>query len=375
MKNRFINCLVVIFAAFLCGNAAEVVHSVNIVHPGISRQESIPCSLIQRVDDQGGPVEYHMDVDSVVCGDGKCEIIKVRIHWDILGYYQRYELPEGGELTKMGDVPFSRSDYEKLQSILVNPGSTLASYAFEKNNSPSGDSDDQAVDAVTTATPLFYQNTVVSGAVYTCYTLWHWANGDAGRNVRRITEESCSDDLLLQYVKEGAERVGFFAMEQLAERGIYDQKTVDSVITSANSGGPALAEAAAGYFASSLGKKNLDIYFSSMERLFASGDTPKRTLYLRSLSEVEQNGSQEFYDRMARWLPRLKTYFEIHLLLTMLTERAPCSPETVKQALLVLDNKNFLIARRAFWFLQEQNLASAQAQKVKEFQTKYEGRL
>jgi len=373
MKNRFVSLLAALLATILCGNAAEVMHSFDIAHPGIPEKERVPSLLTQVQDDQGSPLEYYMDVDSVVCGDGKCEIIKVRIHWDVLGDYQRYELPWGGNLTKMAHVPFSSSDHEKLQSILSNPASPLATFEIDKVDVPGQAG--QEVDAVTKATPLFYQNSVVSGAVYTCYTLWHWANGDARRDARKLTEETCTDDLLLQYVGEGSEKLAAFAMEQFAGRGLYGPKYVDAVTARVDAGPGSLAEAASEYFESSLKTKDPGIYYHAMEHLFASGDTQKRTLYLRSLTEVTPGGPPEFYDRMADWLPRLETYFEVHLLLTLLSERAPRSEETVKQALLVLDNKNFLIARRAFWFLKDKQIAAKQQEKVDDFRLKYEGRL
>ncbi len=373
MKNRLIISLALLAAAIHCGMAGEVVHTLDLVHPGIPEAGRHPSRLIQVQDDQGNPLRYHLDTDSVVCGDGQCEIIKVRICWDVLGDYMRYELPQGGNLTKMGHIPFSPQDHAKLHAILSDSGSPLAQYPVAQISAPADGV--QAVDAVTHATPLFYQNTVVSGAVYTCYTLWHWANGAAARQIRSLTEAGCSSDELLRYISEGSDKLSVFGMEQLARRGNYERKSVDAVIARAERGAAQQAEAAAGYLESSLGKPDNGIYFSAMERLFAAADTPKRTLYLRSLTGVKAEPPAGFFDRLAGWLPRLDSYFEVHLLLTLLERRAPCSDESVRQALLVLDNNNFLIARRAFWYLEKHPLTSVQKGRVDDFRTRFEHRL
>jgi len=364
---------VFLLTSALCTQASEVGHSLNITHPAIPESSRMPSQLIQVQDDQGNPQEYHMNVDSVVCGDEECEIIKVRIWWDVLGGYERYELPQGANLTKMGHVPFTPEDHKKLHAILSDPTSALAQYPVEELNSPA--TEEQAVDAVTTATPLFYQNTVVSGAVYTCYTLWHWANGDATKKIRQWTEKSCALEQLLRYVDGKSDKLSVFAMEQLAKRGVYDQKIVDTVIARADQGDVLLAEAASNYFKSSLRKMGGVIYYNAMERLFEVADSQKRILCLRSLSEVKAEAPDGFYDRMAAWLPRLETYFEVNLLLTLLEKRASRPDETVKHGLVVMDSKNFLIARRAFWFLDKQSLTAMQRSKVEAFRAKFEARL
>ncbi len=59
----------------------------------------------------------------------------------------------------------------------------------------------------------------------------------------------------------------------------------------------------------------------------------------------------------------------------MLQKRNPDSAETLNQVEKVLENDNFLIARRAYWFLEKQNLNAAQAKIVEAFRVKYEDRL
>lgn len=85
---------------------------INLDGPGNSG--AMPCDVVQVLDSNGDPSEYFMDVDSVVCSDAQCEIVTVRIHFDPLGNYERYELPSGGNLTKWGHKPFSLADHRNL---------------------------------------------------------------------------------------------------------------------------------------------------------------------------------------------------------------------------------------------------------------------
>ncbi len=192
-------------------------------------------------------------------------------------------------LTKKGHAVFTDDDYAKLQAILSDKNSLLEQ--LEPDHVVSPDRTALDVDDVTAATPVSLGNAVVSGSVYTCYTLWHWANGEV--------------------------------VEQLA---------------------PATSR-------------------------------QTRTLYLAALSQIPLPPPAGYYDRISRWLPQMDTYFEVHLLLTLLEEEDAGSPEVVKHSMMVLENENFLIARRAFWFLDKQSLATSQREKVEAFRAKHEDRL
>ncbi len=314
-----------------------------------------------------------MDVDSVSCGDNVCEVIKVRLYWDALGGYLRYEFPKGGDLTKDRDDPFSAADYEKLNMILSDPNSDLQTFNPSTLMLPEPGHAD--VDAVTKPTPLFYQNSVVKGAIYTCYTLWHWVNGDVPKKIVGLTSKACAPEQLMQYVNDGSDKFFLFALDQIGERGIFDQATATAIIERANTESDVFMQGAIRYFERSLKKKIPDFYYDAIMRFFTEGDSLKRTLCLRSLDEVEQFGPPEFYNKMVDFLPELDSYFEVHLLLNLFEKIDLNSEQMVTQALHVLENDNFLIARRAYWFLEKRVLSGEQAKTVEDFRMKYENRL
>ena len=376
MKNRFCKFILSLgLFAFVCSARADKAEllSVEIAHPELNEGKAQSCSLYRISDQAGCPQEYYMDVDSVACGDGVCEVIKVRLHWDALGGYIRYEFPKGGTLTKKGHKPFNRVDHEKLHLILSDSGSALRKFNPASLAAPDTAGDD--VDAVTKPTPLFYQNSVVKGAIYTCYTLWHWVNGDAAKKILELTSKTCSHEHLMRYVNEGSDKFFIFAVEQLGDRGVFDEATASAIIKRANEGRAVYMQGALSYFELAQMKGAQEFYYNAIMQFFAEGNSQKRTLCLRSLGESGQSGSDEFYKKMAGFLPELGSYFEVHLLLNILEAHNPDSVEIMKQVEKVLENDNFLIARRAFWFLEKRKLSEAQAKTVEAFRVKYESRL
>ena len=172
----------VVLISVLCPAASPPTHADDSqAAKGISRQINLdgpgkagamPREVVQVLDSKGNPSRYFMDVDSVVCADAMCEIVTVRIYFDALGNYERYELPSGGNLTKYGHKPFSPADHSKLHRVLSDPYSPLKSIRWDEITTPNSSavaSDD--VDGSSGATILSKRNVVVVGAAYTCCTL------------------------------------------------------------------------------------------------------------------------------------------------------------------------------------------------------------
>jgi hypothetical protein len=148
---------------------------VNLDGPG--NTGAIPCNVVQVFDSKGDP-RYFMDVGLVVCGDNQCEIVTVRLHFDPLGNYERYELPAGGKLTKRGHKPFSAGDHKQLHEILSDPYSQLKPIKWDQITIPKSSAGTDNIDGISGATALTKRGIVVVGAAYTCYTLWHWSHGE-----------------------------------------------------------------------------------------------------------------------------------------------------------------------------------------------------
>lgn len=350
-----------------------VQHGVMLTHPGYNEAKPMPCSLMQVNDARGTLQEYYLDVNSVTCGDGVCDIVTVRLYWDTLGHYRRYRLPEGAALTKQGHEVFSAADHAKLDALLADPYLSLKHVSIDQVVAPDKAIED--VDGITGATPLAHLDSVVPGAVYTTFTLWHWTNGPAGKTIRTLTEQGCSREQLVHYLNHGTEAFFIFAAEQLTQRKIFSPAILDITTRRLKEGSTALVDPALLYLLSLSTDNDVDPYYLTIESLFGSASEPKRIKYMESLAATVQQPSEQYYDRLSAHLTTLKTYYEVHLFLSLMEKRNPSSPEVVRHTLPLLDGSQFFIARRAFRHLQNQDLTEPQQRKVEAFRLAYQDRL
>ena len=237
---------------------------VNLDGPG--NTGAMPCDVVQVLDSNGDPSEYFMDVDSVVCADAKCEIVTVRIHFDPLGNYERYELPSGGNLTKWGHKPFSPADHENLHQILSDPYSQLKSIGWDqitmpKSSAAAGDD----VDGISGATVLSKRNIVVVGAAYTCCTLWHWSHGEVENVIRDMTISASDKQDLIRYLHSGEDKYVVFAIDQLRMQNLFDAETIAAVVHVMRHGSERLADPALSYLAKASSETGVDYFFCCCE--------------------------------------------------------------------------------------------------------------
>ncbi|WP_158966334.1 hypothetical protein [Paraglaciecola sp. L3A3] len=216
------NCLLFLVA---CQNADSdtVKHSVSFNHKGNKSKKPIQASLYEGKNSQG-ETEFYMDVNSVFCGENVCKLDKVRIFWDELGVYQKFELADNIRLEKGNAEDFEQQDYIKLDGILRNPSSGLAElYPAELVNQNRGGN---VVDALSGATVSIHNEDTVKGAIWTCYTLWHYANGELSQVIRDISGKQHSlTELTAALLTHTDLTYQIFALEQLTRIGFVDDQT------------------------------------------------------------------------------------------------------------------------------------------------------
>ena len=340
-------------------------------HPSMTNSEVMELTLNQVSDPSGDLLEYYADVDSVICGDSQCEVITVRLFWDPLGRFLRYTLPNGGNLTKRGHKQFTPEDHKKLATILRTENSLLKDVAAKDVVSPIKAQKGDELDGTTGATLLSDKSAYIPGAIYTCYTLWHWANNDICKEMRDITETEMPDRQLISFLNSGETRRVLFAIRLLKERGIADEATRNAVLRNTETGNTEVAGAGLEYFAS-LGA---EVYYPALEKLFAEGASRKQVLYLMSLLSTDLPAPDGFYDALSNRLPTLGSYYEVHLLLNLMAAENPDSPTVVSNVVALLDNPSFLIGRRAYNFLKDLPLPEKETQKLAAFCSRNANRL
>lgn len=347
-----------------CGDKWEdedhtIVSSTKFVtsHPGLKPGESASVDIIEIARQPGGPSHYYTDVQSVYCDERVCKVDVVRLFFNELGDYQHLKMQRGVDLEKAEGEAFSGEDYEKLHMILRNRNSGLArTHIAEFYSHQGGESN---IDAVSGATISLHTDDYVAGAALTCYTLWHWANGDIRAKIRAKTGDKKTIEELRDYVSDGDENYKVFALEQLVRREAFDPMTIAVIIAAADTSLRNHPDLVVDYAEWLPG----DEYFISIMTLFESDNSELRLRILYSILGSSRAATPGYYDQLSQHIAAMTSYQAIDLLLNVFEEKDVSTPAIKKNVANLLHHDDFIVARRAFWFLQNQQMSeSLQAQ-------------
>lgn len=357
-------------------DTTKVEHDLTIIHPGDSTAQPMPHTLVQALGKGGEPQAYSMWVDSVICRDKTCEVVKVQLHWDALGHYQRFNVALGSQLTKLDHVPFTEKDLKKLQNILKDPDSPLKEVEKESMIAKAPANPAKPVDgiaAVSQPTILTLKTAVIIGAGYTCYDLWHWSNGLLTNRIRDLTGKDCSEEQLLAYLKNKKTDSALFALKYSRGRKISNQRFIDAVIERSKKGNEALIKPAIAYLREAAPSEQ--DYYDSIVSLFAEADSKKRLIILEALMSDNQKPVAGFYDQLCDHLPELDSYFEVHLFLNLMEKHNKNSSRVSEKTIELLKHPKFFVSRRAYWYLEKQTLPENLQQQVDAYFKKNKDRL
>ena len=184
----------------------------------ITENDTLTYTLKLKLDDAGRPQYFFRNIFTPVCYTNECKPVYINFYWDLLGNYERYDLPEGKVLTKIDHDEFKPEDYEKLQEILAKQNSIFADLDMEDLITKGTDNLSDSVDAKTGATLKTIKNEVIDGAVYTCFTLWKIAYGKAVPEMLRITESYKNDELLHAFLADKNYHYQYWAMEKVIQK-------------------------------------------------------------------------------------------------------------------------------------------------------------
>lgn len=371
--------------AVLCCICCVVAPAINVYAAsaveGMSRRVSLegpgdsgttPCNVVQVLDSNGDPTEYFMDVGSVVCTDAKCETVTVRIYFDPLGDYGRYELPSGGNLTKRGHIPFSRADHQKLHQILSEPYSQLNSIRLDQITVPKGSAEDaDDVDGISGATVLSKRRLVVVGAAYTCLTLWHWSHGEVGDVIREMTVSASDKQDLIRYLQSGQHEYVVFAADQLRMQKLFDTEAIVAVMQVIRHGDERLADAALRYLDEASIETGIDHFFCCVDDELLVANSVKRVKFLEAVRKTTQKLPTGYLDRLGGWVGRADTYYEVHLLLTLFEREEATSEEAIRGAMRQLESNNAHVVRRSYHWLKGQKLNDSQQKELEAFEQQH----
>jgi hypothetical protein len=343
-------------------------HSLLIKHPG--EEEPIEVVLVEVQNKEGLPIEYYMDVKSVICLKGLCKIIPVRLYWDNIGVYKKYKLKGKATLEKYKADLFEPSDYLKLQSILANPNSPFKDIRLSEVVTVVNELDTNEVDAVSGATTLeLDEKDTVPGAALTCYTLWHWANGAVVSKIQNQTGSSVSIKQLEDFILNENNSYFYIAINEIHQRNAFTKSVIDVVIRKILLD-DSLVKTSFQYFE----KTKPEQYFYAAEKLFYEGGKNLKLAAIQSLKTTKYQIPVSYLDHLSFEIKNMKSFQEISLFLGLIELKKPNSNIIIQNVLPSL-KADFLTARRVYWFLINEKLSDEQKQKVNEFQEKYKNQL
>jgi len=346
----------------------DIEHIVIVNHP--SEKNPITATLIQKIDREGLTIGYTMEVESVICLEEVCKVIPVILYWNNVGIFKTYELQKNATLEKWEADIFEEEDYVKLQSILRNPDSPFKDvYIHEILAIPSDSNED--VDAISGATILMLDDEdTVRGATLTCYTLWHWANGEITEIIKDFTKRNISKTQIHSLLTQDNAHY-FLALQALEYQNIYTDTIIQSlkekILIEDNKN---LLKPTLKYFET----MDSEVYFKNLLDVFIKGQKNQKLTVIQSLKTTDKKIPETFLERLSDVLTQLQSFQEVNTFLDFLQENNTASKKIINNTFSLLDS-HFLIARRAYWFLKNQQLTASQKEKLNAFYNHNKNRL
>lgn len=169
------------------------------------------------VTDRQRPVLYMADICTPVCADGECRLMYLSLYWNLLGSYVGFDKVEGQALTKHDHVEFVKEDYEKLHQLLLDDNSILKRRKIDELVSkPKGPQTD-GVDAIAGATIEEVKESVVDGALYSCYVAWNIAHGPIKAELQEYTNTMFDKELMHYMLMSREVDYQMYALNSLSE--------------------------------------------------------------------------------------------------------------------------------------------------------------
>jgi hypothetical protein len=158
-----------------------------------------------------------------VCNDTLCQLVRIRVNWDLIGSYIKFDTLEGYPLTKIDHQLFTETDYKKLHKTLKDASSILGRTSEAELLDDTQTHFSEQIEAYTGATSIQIKNSVVEGAMYSTYTLWHLVNGQIRQDLRNYTLTNYNSAIENQLLRSGNSNMILFALKQWDEQDYMDR--------------------------------------------------------------------------------------------------------------------------------------------------------
>ena len=352
------------------GGDRDAVFQVELADPVAPEAPPRRHEVIAMRDEDGAPAGYQLTVRVNVCVEGLCRMAHVTMYWDALGHYQRLECPPDAPLTRREHDAFTPDDYRKLDRILQNRESVLGRLPYRALVEEQPEHAEH-VDGLSGATPQTVADSVVEGAAWTTWTLWHWANGAIVPHLRAATVRQATPRFIRQLLRSEHQREVGFALRYLLDPHRGDGQLVDDVFHAMeNTRHLEYVSLALDFVVGAVRDERRlhDRLIASFGRLDDHTSRP-----LLEYFAARPDLPAETLEGLSAMLERLP-YFQVHRILLLLEERE-CPAKVEANVARLLDHENFFIARRAYRHLREQPVGDRTMQKLDAFGERHRHRL
>lgn len=176
-------------------------------------------------DTAGQPQLFYADILTPVCIDGVCKPVFIELYWDLTGGYAGYGVYEENPLTKYDHEEFLPEDHQKLNRLLADNNSVLRrkelSDLFDEQPTEVKKIEFQGeeLDAVSGATKKEIKESIVEGALYSCYTLWHLIHGEASQKIEHYLDSIYNEGVEKRFLFSDYEPYQYYALRAMESEG------------------------------------------------------------------------------------------------------------------------------------------------------------
>ena len=171
--------------------------------------------VIALVNDRKELVLYTADIATPVCADGECKLMNIKFYWTLLGEYAGFDSYPELPLTKHDHDEFIKEDYQKLHTLLMDDNSVLGRRSIDQLVEKPTMRTVNGVDALSGATIAEVKESVVNGALYSCYMAWHLVYGDIQKKLKVGTLSVLNENMIIDMLYSNNQEYRLFALENI----------------------------------------------------------------------------------------------------------------------------------------------------------------
>lgn len=304
--------------------------------------EKRDVNLYQYISDEGFPVYYSRNVHTGVCYDNQCKMLNITLYWNPTGRYLGFELPESEFLSKDDHVPFTDSEYVRLNKLLSDPDLPLGEFTYNQIAAKSKASL-YKVDGISGATSKDVLEYVIQGSAYTTYTIYELVYGGTQTEVEAWTSEVMNDEYLKNILVESTYQDKLWVIDLVHGKLLQFPQSKDIVLELMGSADYSLAEKCLNSFVSA-DLNDMDVQNELIDK-FQSFDFGMRSRTLELLKNAPQI-SAEVVNKLNMDLPEMEVPI-ISGILDVYRQQGIDDPETLLTIQEIADSKNRYLAKKA----------------------------